>query len=330
MNHTQPFNKSILVLGATGGIGGAVTRAFLDAGWRVRALTRRNSKDQASLPDLSGVEWVLGDAMHEEDVARATKGVDCIFHGVNPPRYQRWRELAIPMLASSIAAAQASGARLIFPGTIYNFGPDAGHLLREDSPQNPRTRKGQVRLEMEVMLQQASQQGVRVLVVRAGDFFGWQAPSSWFQTLLIRPQRKVGSVWFPGEPDVGHAWAYLPDLAQTILRLADAEQALGALETFHFNGHWTPRSIEMAESIQRVCGNPGARIRQLPWPLLYAAAPFVPVLREMIEMRYLWRVPIRLDNHKLVSMIGEEPHTPLDEAVKTSLKHLGCCGPNLA
>lgn len=316
--------QTILVIGATGGIGGAVARAFVQAGWRVRALTRATGAPQAAGRDLDGVEWQQGDAMVEADVVRAAQGVDCIFHGANPPRYQRWRELAIPMLNSSIAAARASGARLVFPGTIYNYGPDAGTLLGEGAPQNPLTRKGQVRVEMEALLQQAALQGVRTLIVRAGDFFGWQAPSSWFQTLLVAPGELVRSVWFPGNPEVGHAWAYLPDLAQTILRLVQVQHTLAPFERFHFNGHWTPRSIAIAESIRRATGNPRLPIRRLPWPLLHAAAPFVSVLREMIEMRYLWRVPIRLDNRKLLRVLGTEPHTPLDDAVRTSLQHLGC------
>ncbi len=325
MQEPKQPNKTILVIGATGGIGGAVAQAFLRAGWQVRALTRRAQAEATTSPALAGVQWLQGDAMLQNDVVRAAQGVDCIFHGANPPRYQRWRELAIPMLASSIAAAQSSGARLIFPGTIYNYGADAGPVLTESSPQHPRSRKGQIRVEMETMLQQAAQhRGVRSLVVRAGDYFGWQAPSSWFQTLMVKPQQPVRSVWFPGEANVGHAWAYLPDLAQTILRLAEIKDQLPTFETFHFQGHWTARGIEMAESIRTASGNPRLPIHRLPWPLLYLLSPFVAVLREMLEMRYLWREPIRLDNRKLLSALGSEPHTPLDQAVATSLQHLGC------
>ena len=325
MHNLTQSHKTILVIGATGGIGGAVAQAFLQAGWQVRALTRRGAAGSAVSHNLAGVQWLQGDAMVQADVVRAAEGVDCIFHGANPPRYQRWRELAIPMLASSIAAAQASGARLIFPGTIYNYGADAGAVLSETTPQHPRSLKGQIRVEMEAMLQQAAQRnGVRSVVVRAGDYFGWQAPSSWFQTLMVKPQLPVRSVWFPGEANTGHAWAYLPDLAQTILELASLQDSLPTFETFHFQGHWTPRGIEMAEAIRKASGNPRLPIRRLPWPLLYLLSPFVGVLREMLEMRYLWREPIRLDNRKLLRVLGSEPHTPLDQAVATSLRNLGC------
>jgi hypothetical protein len=36
----------------------------------------------------------------------------------------------------------------------------------------------------------------------------------------------VRSVTYPGTREIGHAWAYLPDLAETIVRLAAIEQEL--------------------------------------------------------------------------------------------------------
>ena len=50
--------------------------------------------------------------------------------------------------------------------------PIAPRVLQENSPQIPTTRKGQVRVEMELKLQKASLCGIRSIVVRAGDFFG--------------------------------------------------------------------------------------------------------------------------------------------------------------
>ena len=41
-----------------------------------------------------------------------------------------------------------SGARLLLPGNVYNFGPDAWPVLTETSPQHPVTRKGLVQLEV--------------------------------------------------------------------------------------------------------------------------------------------------------------------------------------
>jgi nucleoside-diphosphate-sugar epimerase len=43
-----------------------------------------------------------------------------------------------------------------------------------------------------------------------------------------------------------------------------------------------------------------------------------------MEMRYLWQRPIKLVNDRLKSELGEEPHTPLFEAVRATLDDLGC------
>jgi hypothetical protein len=80
----------------------------------------------------------------------------------------------------------------------------------------------------------------------------------------------------------------------------------------------------MGRSIQRVLGHPTPSIRRMPWPLLRLAAPFNVTLRELLEVRYLWQHPVRLDNTRLRSFLGEEPHTPLDVAVRTTLAALGC------
>ncbi len=121
-----------LVLGATGGVGGALAEALLQRGYRVRAMHRRPEAHKAAAPRY---DWVAGDAMRTEDVRRAAEGASVIVHGVNPPGYRNWGELVLPMIDNTIAAAGAVGARILMPGTIYNFGPDTFPVLAEDSPQ---------------------------------------------------------------------------------------------------------------------------------------------------------------------------------------------------
>jgi uncharacterized protein YbjT (DUF2867 family) len=54
-------DRTIVVTGATGLQGGAVTRRLLTNGWRVRALTRNTKSEKArALSDL-GAEVVQGD-----------------------------------------------------------------------------------------------------------------------------------------------------------------------------------------------------------------------------------------------------------------------------
>ncbi len=312
--------QTALVLGATGGIGGAVARALLARGWQVRALHRDPARVSGSIP---GVTWVQGDAMAPAMVLAAAQGVDVIVHAVNPPGYHNWAGLVLPMLDSTIAAARQTGARIVLPGTVYNYGPDAFPRLTEESAQRPVTRKGAIRVAMEQRLRDASADGVRTLIVRAGDFFGPGSGNSWFAQVAA-PGKPLARVVYPGPPDVGHAWAYLPDLAETMVRLLERGERLGPFETFHFGGHWFERGVEMAEAVRRAAGKPDLAIEGFPWWLAWLSSPFVEVMRELREMRYLWQTAVRLDNRKLVAFLGEEPHTPLDEALRESLRASRC------
>jgi nucleoside-diphosphate-sugar epimerase len=313
--------RTALILGATGGIGGEVARTLAARGWRVRALHRRGGGASST---IDGLDWIHGDAMNAADVLGAARGVQIIVHAVNPPGYRNWARLVLPMLDNTIAAARETGARIVLPGTVYNFGPDAWPTLREDSPQNPRTRKGAIRVEMERRLKIAATEGVRSITVRAGDFFGPQAGNSWFSQGLIRPGKPVTSISYPGKKGVGHQWAYLPDVAETVARLLEANDRLGAFEVFHMEGHWDPDGTSMTSAIARVASRPDLKVSAFPWWALMLASPFVTLFREMREMRYLWKQPLRMDNARLKATLGAEPHTPLDEAVRQALLGLGC------
>jgi len=316
--------KTALVIGATGNFGGHAVMAMLKRGWTIRALARDPAAAAKKAGPRMPIDWIKGDAMNAADVLAAAQGCAVIVHAANPPGYKNWRGLAVPMLKSTIAAAVATQARIVFPGNVYNFAPDAGPAIGEDAPQAPVTRKGAIRVEMEAMLRAATAPGARVLVVRAGDFYGPASPASAFSWLVNHRKGRVTSVYAPGPANVGHAFAYLPDLGETTARLLEREADLAAFEVFHFKGHFIGGAQAIGEAARRVTGQPRLPIQAFPYPVVYALSPFVEMFRELLEMRYLWQTPIGLSNAKLVAFLGEEPHTPLDAAVRATLGDMGC------
>lgn len=312
------MQRTALVLGATGGIGGAVARKLLASGWKVRALVR----DASSLRLPAGVAAIAGDALIANDVIRAAYGASLIVHAVNPPGYRDWDKLVLPMIDNTIAAARTAGARILLPGTVYNFGEDAFPVIDETAPQHPVTCKGAIRVELERRLRGAAVTGeVSVLVVRAGDFFGPAAGNNWFSQALVRPGNRPRTIRNPGKPGVGHQWAYLPDVAETMVRLL--EHRLDRFATFHMRGHWDADGATMVSTIARVLGDPAVAVKPLPWLPLRIAAPFLQTPRELLEMRYLWNHPVQMTNQRLMAVIGEEPCTPLEDAVRATLLSMG-------
>ena len=59
---------------------------------------------------------------------------------------------------------------------------------------------------------------------------------------------------------------------------------------------------------------------------MHALAPFNETFREMREMTYLWRRPLRLRDGKLRRFLSIVPETPLDVALIATLQGLGRLG----
>lgn len=74
-----PETRVVLVSGATGRQGGAVTRELLDRGYTVRALTRNPSSERAQELQALGAELVKGDFDDRESIDSAVQGVYGVF-----------------------------------------------------------------------------------------------------------------------------------------------------------------------------------------------------------------------------------------------------------
>lgn len=309
-------NRTALVLGATGGVGGATAKALLDKGWHVKALTRR------VMPEGSDIQWIKGDAMNAADVLAAAAGAQVIVHAVNPPGYRDWEGQVLPMIDNTIAAARSVDARIVVFGSVYNYGDDAFPLLREDSPQHAPTRKGEIRVELERRLEAAARDGVRSLNLRCGDFYGPNAGSNWFAQGIIEPGKPLRSMKYPGPRDLGHAWAYLPDVGVTTAELLDKEAQLGTFARFHFAGHHVTGNALHA-AVRQASGRSDLPLHSFPWIVVTLASPFSETMREVRKMRYLWSAPLELDETRLHVFLGTVPTTPLQSAVHQTLAALG-------
>jgi nucleoside-diphosphate-sugar epimerase len=305
---------SVLILGAHGRLGQALTLAFANAGWQVRAQSRKTYQNWPA-----GVESVPTDAMHKNLLIRAAQGVDVIINALNP-LYTEWDKFAAPLAANALAAAKSSGALLMFPGNVYNFGCELPDTLHENTPQIGNTPKARIRIEIEQLLRDAANDDVNSVVIRSGDFFGGKVRGSWFDLVLTKSLHQ-GKLVYPGATDVLHAWTYLPDLAETYVRVAQQRLSLQGAHCFHFAGHGVTGG-ELHQALQLATGC-NLRLAGLPWWLIRLVAPFASMPKAILEMRYLWQRPHVLDDSVLKAKLGDVPFTPLVPALADSLADLG-------
>jgi nucleoside-diphosphate-sugar epimerase len=302
----------VLVLGAAGRFGYAAAEAFRMAGWEVASQVRPGASHRVP----RGTKAV--ETIDRAVVVEAARGTDVVVHALNPP-YTKWQRLALPLAYSAIDAAEAAGATLMFPGNVYNYGAGMPDVLDETTPMRATTRKGQVRIEIEQRLREASERGVRTIILRAGDFFGG-GRGLWIDLVLTKELRR-GIITYPGPFDVVHEWSYVPDLVAAFVRLAEKREQFGAFETFGFPGH-AVTGRELVEAIAKAARR-GLQLKPMTWWLIHLMRPIIPLCRELSEMAYLWQEPHRIAPDKLQAAIGDIPHTPLDVAVARALRELG-------
>jgi nucleoside-diphosphate-sugar epimerase len=169
-------------------------------------------------------------------------------------------------------------------------------------------------------MREATEAGLRTIVLRAGDYFGGEGRGSWFDRIIAK-NVGAGRLTWPGPLDCIHEWAYLPDFAQALVRLVEARDRLAPFATFGFAGH-AVTGREFVGAISRACRR-DFKVGFMPWRLLKLGGFAVPLFRELSEISYLWSVPHAIDGTSLRGVIGEIPHTPLDQAVAASLPALG-------
>lgn len=119
--------RSLLLTGATGFVGGAVRPALASAGWRVRCLTRNVARAQKREP---GIDWMQGDVADPASCARALDGCRAalyLVHGIGEgPDYHRHEVTAAGIFAN--AAAAAGVERIVYLGGVAPIGAGSDHL----------------------------------------------------------------------------------------------------------------------------------------------------------------------------------------------------------
>ena len=286
------MSQTALILGASGIFGHNAAQAFEAAGWTVRRFDRKSG-----------------------DMIRDAQGVDVIVNAMNPPNYHAWDRLIPKITSQVLAAAKASGATVLLPGNVYVFGDQPGPW-RETTPHRPVARKGRVRAEMEAAYRQASQDGVQVIILRGGDFIDPDSPHAVLNLVSLKGLAK-GRITSLGAPDVPRAYAYLPDMARAAVALAERRQGLSRFEDIPFPGHTFSMS-ELTTALQTQMGRP-LRLRRFPWWAMRLASPVWELARELIEMRYLYDTPHRLDGTRFHQLLPDFQGTSFQDVVSRHL-----------
>ena len=278
------MTQTALILGPTGRFGRHMNTALTANRWQTRPFDRNTG-----------------------DLQQAARGVDAIVYGWNPA-YPDWQKQCPGQLQQVIAAAKANDATILFPGNIYPYGETMPPVLRDDTPHGATNALGKLRCEMESLLRSSD---VKTILLRAGDFIDTTASGNWFDLIITKNTAKTGKISYPGNPEVPHAWAYLPDYAANFALLANRRAELPRFCSLNYAGI-TLSGNALAAAL-------GVKLSKMSWLPFQLTRPFWPMAKHLLELRFQWDTAHQLDDSGLRALIPDPVETPLKAVLASAV-----------
>lgn len=300
-----------VVFGASGPVGTDLVRRLATSGRTVRAVHRRGD-----MRAPASVEVAAGDLGRVEDAVRLSQNAAVIYCCVGVKDYLGWLEFWPPVVASLLAAAEASGAPIVFCDNLYAYGPVDGPL-HEGLPDTTYGKKPALRARLARQLLQAHADGrARVAIARGSDFYGPGVLAAFLgervfpRALANKPAELVFNIDYP------HSYTYVPDFARAMQTLGDNDDAFGQI--WHVPNAPTKTTREIVNRIYELVGNE-PKIRVLPAWMVRMLGLFVPVMREIAEMRFEWERPYVVDHSRFAERYWDDP-TLFDDGLATTIE----------
>ncbi len=272
---------------------GAAAAALLGArGEAVRVAQRAAPREVPA-----GASFRRCDALDANSVREAVAGLRQVVLAIGFPYVGAlWRQAWPRAMTHFIEACAASDARLVFVDNLYMYGPQTRPLVETmsltDFGIKPAARATVTRIWMAASLAGR----LRVAALRAPDFYGPGAAQAHLGESAFGALAKGKAANVIGSPDTPHDFAYVPDFARAVVSLLDApDEAFGQAWHVPCAPTRTPRDIL---ALGAVALGVKPRIVGLPTWALGPLGLFVPVLRELREMRFQWDRPYRVDSSR--------------------------------
>lgn len=300
------------IFGAGGAVADQLLPVLLKNKEKVRVVSR-------TAKPIDGVEAVAADATNYQQTLQAIKGSSVVYLLIGLPYDIRiWRVQWPVIMTNVINACTETGARLLFFDNVYMYGKVDGWMT-EETPFNPRSKKGEIRAAIANQLLQETKTGnLQALIARCADFYGPIGFKTSVPNLLVIQNLIKGkkAQWL-GNADQPHSITYVPDAAKALYLLAKRPEAFG--QTWHL-----PTASELitgrqftqqaAAAMQKPDG-----VSVIPGWMLILAGLFNRPMKELYEMNYQNEAPYLFSSEKFNIAFGFTP-TSYAEGIKATVE----------
>jgi nucleoside-diphosphate-sugar epimerase len=303
------------ILGAGGAIGIELAKALPTYTSNIR-LVGRNPKKINATDNL-----FKADLSNRDEVFKAVQGSEIVYLTVGfDYNTKLWQQMWPLLMKNVIDACLEHNAKLVFFDNVYAIGGDNVKHITENSPISPTSKKGEVRAEVDKLILDSVEKGkLNAIIARSADFFSGVKDKSVLMNMVYDNLAKGKKAQWFCNTKVIHSTSYTPDLGKGTAMLGNSKDA--------FNQIWNlptdPQKITGEEWINLFAAemNTSNKSQVLSGWGIKALGLFIPILKEMYEMRYQYDRDYYFDSSKFNKHFNYTP-TSNAEAVKQTVAEL--------
>ena len=291
------------ILGAGGAIGVELAKALPTYTSDIRLVGRNPKKTNAT------DELFQADLTNRDQVFKAIEGSEVVYLMVGFDYNTKvWQQVWPTLLKNVIDGCLQYQAKLVFFDNVYAIGGDHVKHITENSPISPTSKKGEVRAEVDrLILDSMEKRKLNAIIARSADFFsGVKEKSILMNTVYDNLAKGKKAQWFCNAKVI-HSVSYTPDLGKGTAILGNTNDAYNQI----WNLPTDTQKITGEEWIQLFANEMKAssKYQVLPGWGLKAIGLFVPILRELYEMRYQYDRDYYFDSSKFNKAFNYTPTT---------------------
>ena len=303
------------ILGSGGAIGIPLARELKNYTDKIR-LVSRNPKKVNETDELFPLDFYdlnqIENAIAGSEVVYVTVGFEY--------RLKVWEKIWPSFMKAVIEACKKHQSKLLFFDNIYAYAKSAIPFMTEESPLNPPSEKGKVRLQLhEMIMNEVEKNNLTAIIARAADFYGPENRGSALSIMVAENLIKGKKAQSFGNIDTIHTYTYTPDAAKATAILGNNDDAWN--QVWHLPT--TKEKITVKGWIEMIAKELGVepRIQHISVWMIKLIGIFMPIMREFPEMIYQNDRDYIFDSSKFEKRF-EIKATPAEVGIKAMMEDL--------
>jgi nucleoside-diphosphate-sugar epimerase len=296
------------ILGAGGTIANQLARELTTYTNKIRLVSRKPKKVNET------DALFAADLLDAGQTAEAVAGSTVVYLTAGLPYKTRiWQAQWPAIMRNVIRACAIHQARLVFFDNVYMYGLIKG-TMSEETPFRPVSRKGQARAETATLLVEAMQEKkITALLARSADFFGANTQNSIFNSMVVDKLKAGKKAQLMVSGRAVHGYTFTKDAARATALLGNTESAFG--QTWHLPVSDSHTGKEFVNRVATVLNVKPAYSVTPRWAL-HLLAPFIPPLKESMEMLYQFEYDYHFSDTKFTKAFPQFSKTSFEDIIR--------------